>query len=98
MAFNQGPDLQTVDFSHSELLWSSLSLREVLIHWLYKGSWKSPSKCEVSQVQLATSAAPPQRHSSIIQSERDQMIAELKQRFTSNLVSIEEGEMTQICS
>ena len=76
-------------YSHSELLWSSLSLKEVLIHWFSKAiKRKSLSKCEVFLVQLATSAGLPRRRRSIIQ--KDRMILELKHRFASNLVSIEE--------
>ena len=37
---------------------------------------------------LPINAVPPRHHRSIIQTERDQMIAELKHRFASNLVSI----------
>ena len=36
---------------------------EVLVHWfprLLTSGWKTPSKCEVSLVQLATGAVPPQ--------------------------------------
>ena len=39
-------------------------------------------------MQLANGAAPPQRRRRVIW--RDQMIAELKHRFTSNFASIEE--------
>ena len=49
---------------------------------------KVQTTTEVSLAQLAAGAAPPQRRRKVIR--RDRMIAELKNRFTSNLVSMEE--------
>ena len=67
--------------SHSELLWSSLSLRNVLIHSLSKAisMWST----EVSLVQVAGSAAPPRRRKRVIR--RDQMIAKLKHGIYSQI-------------
>ena len=49
---------------------------------------KEQAATEVSLAQLAAGAAPPQRRRKVIR--RNRMIAELKNRFTSNLVSMEE--------